>query len=262
MIRPIRIEWRSGTLGQKIDECGVCGQVGRHRLERQVRWLLIGPIPAIPLGLRHGLECSVCRAWQPLPWRTVRRGLRSGSLALPGRPRPVIAALVGAGRPSPDLDAVSRSRSVDGATAYFGVWVLVILILAGLWAQPVGREDANQNVPMCLAIVGAAPGSPLPTPPFRVQPKLCIFPHNFEPLASPSAPFDASATLPPDGAFGSGVQATCDQAFRAQFGGPGADGPQLVIIGPDPSAWAAGDRQVWCAAADPANPWRDSVLPK
>lgn len=262
MIRPIRVEWRSGTLGQKIDECSTCGQVGRHRLERQVRWLVIGPVAAIPLGLRHGLECSVCWAWQPLSWRTMWRGLRAGSMPLPDRPRPVVTALVRAGGSGPDLDAVSRSRSVDGATAYVGVWLLVIALLAGLWAQPVAREDANQSVPMCLAVVGVEPGAPLPTPPLRVQPKLCIFPHNFEPLASPAAPFDATATLPPDGSFGAGVQATCDQAFRAAFGEPGAGGPQLVIIGPDPSAWAAGDRLVWCAAADPANPWRDSVIPR
>ena len=262
MISPIRLEWRSGTLGQKVDECAACGQVGRHRLERQVRWLVVGPIAVIPVGLRHGLECSVCWAWQPLPWRTVRRGLRSGSLALPGRPRPATAALVRAGEPAPNFDAISRSRSVDGATVYFVVWALVVAVLVGLWAQPVGREDANANVPMCLAVVGVEPGSPLPTQPFRVQPKLCIFPHNFEPLASPSAPFDASATLPPDGAFGAGIQATCEQAFRATFGEPGTGGPQLLVIGPDPSAWAAGDRRVWCVALDPANPWRDTILPR
>ncbi|HEY4753973.1 MAG TPA: hypothetical protein VIH37_11855, partial [Candidatus Limnocylindrales bacterium] len=80
MRRPVRIAWRSGTLGEKFDECPRCGEVGRHLLERQYRWLEVGPIGVVPLGLRHGLECANCRFWTPMSWRQIRRGARTGSL--------------------------------------------------------------------------------------------------------------------------------------------------------------------------------------
>ena len=264
MRRPIRLEWRSGTLGQKLDECSACGQVGRHRIERQMRWLVIGPLGVVPLGLRHGMECTACWTWTPLPASVVRRGVRSGSLPLPGRARTAPGpAAAGEALPDPDYDAVTRSRSVDGATSYLFLWLIVVAILVGLRAQPVVPENATADVPLCLVAVGVAPGQPLPSPPFRLTHTLCVFPHNFEPLATPAAPFGPTATMPPDGDFGPGVTAACKVAFREAFGEPNASsGPALVILAPDPRSWAAGERYAWCAAVDPAHPWRDMSLPR
>lgn len=262
MRSPVRISWRSGTLGVKVDECPDCGQVGRHRLERGVRWLEAGPIGVLPLGIRHGLECAACWAWTPMGWRDVRRGLRSGTLPLPERPRPVARATVAAGREA-DFDRVLRSRGLDGATAYTGIWALVVVILAGLAIQPRGVEGVYDAGGSCLVVMGVAKGDPLPTPPLTVTPTLCALPHNFEPVGRvPLESFAPAATVPPLEAVLPVAQPVCEAAFRAAFGSPAPDAVELLIIGPDDRDWARGDRFARCAAGDPAKPWLEGPLPR
>lgn len=263
MRRPVRVVWRSGTLGVKIDECPRCGTVGRHRLERQLRWVTVGPVGVLPLGARHGLECATCWAWTPMRRADLRRGTRTGRLALPERPRPASAAAVTAGEPAPDLDRVISTGALDGATAYLGAWLIVVAILLGLAVQQRGVETATADVPRCLVVVGLRPGQPVPTPPVIVTPTLCVFPHNFEPLATPALAYGPSATVPPYATVVTDVAAACGTAFKDAFGTPAAGtGPTPVVIGPDPRDWARGERFAWCAAADPANPWRASSLPR
>jgi hypothetical protein len=260
---PVRVAWRSGTLGVKVDECPRCGQVGRHRLERQVRWLEVGPVGVLPLGLRHGLECASCWSWTPMRAADVRSGTRTGRLPLPDRPRPVTAAAVAAGGAAPDFDRVLPSRGLDGATAYMGVWLLVVAILVGLALQPKGIEGAHDSGGSCLVVVGLAPGQPLPTQPLIVSDTLCALPHNFEPVGTvPLTGYAPSATPPPYAAAAEAAAAGCQAAFKAAFGSPPPGGPELVVIGPDPRDWARGDRHVTCAAGDPANAWLPGPLPR
>jgi hypothetical protein len=264
MRSPIRLAWRGGTMAVKLDECPHCGVVDRHRIERQVRWLCIGPIGILPTGVRHGLECFTCRHWEPLAWSAAWPGIRTGRLALPDRPRSAAATTaVLAGQPV-DLDRVNRNRSMDGATVTVGVWAIVVAILVGLALQPPAKESvADEHIPWCLKVDGVPLGSPIPslttsTPVVRT---LCVFPHNWEPIATPAAPFGPGATLPLGPGFGPEVQAVCEAAYRQAFGrAPGGSPPTLVQVGPGPSSWAAGDRTVWCSVADPAQAWSTTIL--
>ncbi len=263
MRSPVRVAWRSGTLGVKLDECPECGHVGGHRLERQYRWLELGPIGIIPLWLRHGLECATCWAWSPLSWRLVRRGVRTGSLPLPDRKRPVATAAVDAGAKAPDFDRVQPSRSLDGGTVYLAVWAVAIAILVGLAVQPTGIEGESKPTPTCLVVVGLAHGDPVPTPPVNVSETLCLLPHNFEPVARiPLDGFGPTATVPPYPVVARQAQPACQTAFQGAFGSPAAGGPVPVITGADERDWARGDRFTWCAAADPSQGWPTSALPR
>lgn len=263
MRSPVRVAWRSGTLGVKVDECPRCGQVGRHRLERQYRWLEVGPVGVVPLGLRHGLECASCWAWTPMRWVDLRRAVRTRRLPLPDRPRPAAAAAVSDGLPTPDYDRVYPSASLEGGTVYLGLWVVVVAILVGLAVQPQGVEGEHGSGETCLVVVGLAEGRPLPTPPMIVSPTLCIFPHNFEPLAQvPIAGFGPTATVPPYGVLEPAAMPACRSAFRDAFGQPPPGGPVPVLTGVDPNDWSRGDRFAWCAAADPSRPWLDARLPR
>jgi hypothetical protein len=263
MRRPVRVTWRSGTLGEKFDECPRCGEVGRHLLERQYRWLEVGPIGVVPLGLRHGLECANCWFWTPMGWRTIRRGVRGGSLPLPDRPRPNTAAAVGAGGPTPDFDRVIPTRSLDGGTVYLGLWVIVLTILGGLYLQPKGIEGAHDSGGTCLVVVGLAQGQPLPTPPLSVSDTLCVLAHNFEPVAKvPVTGFAPSATPPPYAAVVAITRSECDTAFKAAFGSPGQGGPVAFITGVNLDDWNRGDRFAWCVAKDPKQAWLSDPLPR
>lgn len=261
--RPIRVAWRSGTLGVKVDECPACGRVGPHRVERQYRWLELGPLGIVPLGLRHGLECASCWHWTPLPWRAVRRGVRARALPLPGRPRPGSAATCAEGRQTPDLDRVVPVGSLDGGTAYLAVWAVAVAILVGLALQPAGNETAHESSSTCLVVVGLAPGQPVPTPPVTVSETLCILPHNFEPLAQvPVQGFGPAATVPPYAAVAAQAAGPCASAFAAAFGSPAPGGPVPLVTGADARDWGRGDRFTWCAAADPSDPWPGAALPR
>jgi hypothetical protein len=264
MRSPVRLVWRGGTMAVKLDECPRCGQVDRHRIERQVRWLSIGPVGILPIGIRHGIECFTCRELQPLPWSVVWRGIRSGRLPLPGRTRTAAATTVGGdGRPL-DLDRLTRSRSLDGATVTVGVWAIVVAILVGLALQPPAKETvSDEHVPWCLKVDGVPLGSPIPTLTTStvVVQTLCVFPHTYEPIATPEAPFAAGATIPPGPGFGPEVKAACEAAFTRAFGKPAGSTPLwLGQVGPGPKAWAAGTRTVWCVVADPATVWSTSIL--
>jgi hypothetical protein len=263
MWSPIRLIWRGGTMAVKLDECPRCGQVDRHRIERQVRWLSIGPIGILPTGVRHGIECFTCRAWEPLPWSLAWRGIRTGRLPLPDRHRSAAAATtLLAGQPI-DIDHVTRSRSMDGATVTVGVWAIIVAILVGLALQPPAKDTTDEHVPICLKVNGLAPGAPLPslTTGTVVIQTLCVFPHNFEPLATPAAPFGPGATLPPGGTFGPEVRAACEAAFVRVFGKPSSgSGLWLGELGPGQGEWAKGNRTVWCVVADQAEPWSTRIL--
>ena len=264
MRSPIRVAWRDGTLGVKLDECPSCGRVGRHKIERQYRWLEIGPIGIVPLGIRHGLECGECWAWSPLGFRQARAGVRSGRMPLPGRPRPHAASAAAAGARMPDFDRVVASRSVDGGTMYLGVWVVALLIAFGLLVQPGGGTEADHAASStCLVVVGISEGQPVPTPPVLVSETLCVLPHNFEPLAKvPLTSFAPDATVPPYPVVEAQARAACDAAFKAGFGTPVAGGPKAQVMGADPRDWARGERFTWCAASDPAQPWPTGPLPR
>ena len=264
MWSPIRLAWRGGTMAVKLDECPNCGVVDRHRIERQVRWLCVGPIPVLPTGVRHGLECFTCRHWEPMSWSTAWRALRTQRLPLPGRKRSGAATTVLlAGRPM-DMDQVKRNRSMDGATVSVGVWTIVVAILVGLAIQPqVTDMTSNEHVPWCLKVDGIALGSPIPslTTSTSVVQTLCVFPHNFEPIATAAAPFGPGATIPPGPGFGAEVAAACEVAYRAAFGRPASGAsPPLVEVGPGPSPWASGVRSVSCAVVDPAQAWSTTIL--
>jgi hypothetical protein len=264
MRSPIRVAWRSGTLAVKVDECRSCGRVGRHKVERQYRWLEVGPVGILPLGMRHGLECGECWAWSPIGFRAARRGVRAGRLPLPDRPRPRSAAAAAAGARTPDFDRVVPSRSLDGGTAYLGVWALLVVIVLGLAAQPGGGTEADHaSSSTCLVVVGISEGQPVPTPPVLVSETLCVLPHNFEPLARvPLTSFAPSATVPPYPVVEVQARAACDAAFKTAFGTPAAGGPAAILTGADPRDWARGERFTWCAAADPAHPWPNGPLPR
>ena len=258
---PIRIAWRSGTLGVKVDECSTCGQIGRHKIERQYRWFEIGPVGVVPLWVRHGLECGSCWAWTPLPWRAARRGARTGLLPLPERPRPHNDASVAAGGPRPDFDRVVSSRSLDGGTAYLAVWAIAVAILIGLAVQPGGVEGTHAPTTTCLVVVGLKEGDPVPTTPIIVSGTLCLLPHNFEPLANiPLVSFAPAASVPPYEVVEPLARSACAAAFKDAFGTPVAGGPVALVTGADPRDWARGDRFTWCVAADPARPWLSAPL--
>lgn len=263
MRSPVRVVWRTGALGTKIDECRECGRVGQHRLERQYRWLEVGPVGVLPLGLRHGMQCAHCWAWTPLPRRLLRDGVRDRSLPLPGRPRPLIAAAAAVGRRAPDLDRVLPTGAMDNGTAYLVGWAVVVAILVGLSLQPAGIEGAHEPSPTCLVVVGLKPGQPVPTPPVSVSQTLCVLPHNFEPLAQlPLDGFAPSATVPPYPIVLARVEAACDAAFRDAFGPPAPGGPVALVTGANAHDWDRGDRFAWCVAADPERDWPTSPLPR
>jgi len=262
MRSPIRIAWRSGTIGVKVDECQSCGRIGRHKIERQYRWLEVGPLGILPLGIRHGLECGECWAWSPLGFRQARAGVRSGRMPLPDRPRPHAARTSVWDARRHDLDRVVPSRSLDGGTVYLGVWVLALVIAFGLLVQPGGGTEADYaSTSTCLVVVGLADGQPVPTPPVLVSQTLCVLPHNFEPIAKiPLASFGPTATMPPYPLVAEQAGPACAAAVEDAFGSPAPGAPQSVVTGPDPRDWARGERYTWCAAIDPANPWRTSSL--
>ena len=264
MRSPIRVAWRSGTVAVKVDECQSCGHVGRHKVERQYRWLEVGPVGIVPLGMRHGLECGECWAWSPIGFREARQGVKTGRLPLPDRPRPRSAAAAAAGLRTPDFDRAVASRSLDGGTVYLGVWALVLVIALGLAVQPGGGSEADHaSTATCLVAVGASNGGPVPTPPLLVSETLCVLPHNFEPLAKvPLTSFGPSATVPPYAVVEAQARSACDAAHKAVFGAQVDGGPTAVVIGADPRDWARGERFAWCAAADPAHPWPSGPLPR
>ncbi|MFN8629066.1 MAG: hypothetical protein U0838_01715 [Chloroflexota bacterium] len=263
MRSPVRVTWRSAITGVKLDECAACGRVTAHRLVRQYRWLEVGPVAVLPLGLRHGLECGDCWTFTPVAWRTFRAGLKAKTMPLPDRARPHVDQARAAGQPTPDLDRVVPSGGVDGGTFYLGAWAVVIAVAIGLLIQPTGKEGEYSHSPSCLVAVGVSQGQPVPTPPLTVSETLCVLPHNFEPLVKvPLSSFGPSASMPPYPLVVEQAAPACAAAFRAAFGSPGPDGPVAVITGPDSRDWARGERFTWCAAADPNNPWRTSSLPR
>jgi len=260
---PIRVAWRAGTLGLKVDECQACGQIGRHKVERQYLWFEVGPIGIVPLWMRHGLECGNCWAWTPLGWREARRAGSRGRLPLPRRPRPHTDASVAAGGPRPDFDRVVPSRSLDGGTIYLAVWAVAVAILFGLAVQPKGVEGTHDPSTTCLVVVGLNDGDPVPTPPVIVSETLCVLPHNFEPLARlPLGSLAPDATIPPYPVVEAQVRTACAAAFTDAFGSPAPAGPVAIVTGADPRDWARGERFTWCAAGDPRTPWLKGPLPR
>lgn len=250
----MRTEWRSAVLGSKTDECGECHRVGPHQLVRQIRWLTIGPIGILPIGLRYGLECGSCDAVTPLPRATVRRGLKDRALPMPDRPRPAVAA--DPRLDSSNIDTVTPGGGMDGSTVYLVGWVAVVLLAVGLVLQPKAPEPVSG--PVCLREVGADAGKPLPANPtvFQLTKTPCALAHNFEVLVETTAAFDGDATQPPNGDVGPAAQATCEAAYQHVFGKASKDGAvELIVLGPDPVAWLKGGRKVDCAAYDPAHPW-------
>jgi hypothetical protein len=250
----ISTEWRSASLGAKLDECPHCHRIDRHDLVREVRWLALGPIGVLPIGVRYGMTCSRCEAYTRLPRRTVTDALRTGTLQLPERARPGIAASAVI---NPDsVDRVTRGGGLDGSTVYLVTWAVVLLIAVGIAVQP--RPPAPVAGPTCLREKGAEAGKPLPASAaiFQMIESPCDLPHNFEVLQLTDAPFDVFATYPPDGDFGDGPQATCESAYQGVFGQPSAgQNVQLVVFGPDPVAWIKGDRKIQCTAWDLVHPW-------
>ena len=59
---------------------------------------------------------------------------------------------------------------------------------------------------------------------------------------------------------GAAAGPSCEAALKDAFGSPAPGGLVTVITGPDPRDWDRGERFTWCAALDPANPWRTSSL--
>jgi hypothetical protein len=159
---------------------------------------------------------------------------------------------------------MKRSRSLDGATVSVAIWVMVVAVLVGLAVQPVVKDmTSDEHIPWCLKVDGVALGSPYPTltTSTAVVQTLCVFPHAYEPIASPDAAYAPGATLPPGPGFGAQVDAACQAAFTRVFGrAPDGSSPWLGEVGPGPSAWAGGTRRVWCVVADPSQAWTTTIL--
>ena len=86
---------RFTILGIKFDECQSCGQVCEHVVGRKTHWAHLFWFPVLFLGFNHGMLCSKCGTWTPIPWQTVRRAMKSGVLHL-DRPRPNAPELLAA----------------------------------------------------------------------------------------------------------------------------------------------------------------------
>jgi hypothetical protein len=88
-----------------------------------------------------------------------------------------------------------------------------------------------------------------------------VLPHNFEPLAKvPLASFGPASTVPPYPVVAEQAAPACAAALKDAFGSPAPGGLQAIVTGADPRDWGRGERFAWCAAIDPANPWRTSSL--
>ena len=83
------------VLGVKLDECPTCGQVCEHVVGRKTNWGHVFWIPVLFLGFSHGMICSNCGAWSPLPWQAVRAAMKSGVLPI-DRHRPNTSAALAA----------------------------------------------------------------------------------------------------------------------------------------------------------------------
>jgi hypothetical protein len=75
-------------LGSKVDQCATCGVTGPHLLVRKTWWVTVFWVPVLLLRFQHGMACAACGAWTGIGFRTMRRAMRTGRLALPGRKRP------------------------------------------------------------------------------------------------------------------------------------------------------------------------------
>ena len=75
-------------LGSKLDHCATCGQTGQHLLVRKTTWGTLFWIPFLLVRFQHGMACGNCGAWTGIGFRTMRRAMKGGELALPGRSRP------------------------------------------------------------------------------------------------------------------------------------------------------------------------------
>ena len=109
---------RFTVLGVKLDECQTCGQVCEHVVGRKTNWGHVFWIPTLFLGFAHGMVCTACSAWTPLPWRTVRAAMKTGVLHL-DRSRPHASAALAAGRASDGVDATTADASLVPSRAMF-----------------------------------------------------------------------------------------------------------------------------------------------
>jgi hypothetical protein len=88
---------RFTVLGIKIDECQTCGRVCEHVVARKTRWGHLFWIPVLFLGFEHGMACTACASWTPIPWQSVRAAMKSGLLPLDRRRPNASAALAAEG---------------------------------------------------------------------------------------------------------------------------------------------------------------------
>ena len=136
---------RFTILGVKIDECASCGQVCQHVVGRKTNWGHVFWIPVLFLGFSHGMLCSSCGTWTPLPWQVVRAAMKSGVLHLerarPSGPALIAAAAAESGEPPIHPSAVFDRLLVNPKRGpwdlYLKAWpVLVAALLVAGAASP------------------------------------------------------------------------------------------------------------------------------
>jgi hypothetical protein len=142
---------RFTILGVKIDECQTCGRVCEHVVGRKTNWGHLFWFPVLFLGFSHGMICSACRAWTPLPWQTVRAGMKLGLLPL-NRPRPnAAAALAADGSHDPSLpvpagvfDRLLVNPKRGFWDVYLKAWPVMVgvLMIAGAVSPRSSASDA------------------------------------------------------------------------------------------------------------------------
>ena len=129
---------RFTILGIKIDECTNCGQVCQHVVGRKTNWGHLFWFPVLFLGFSHGMLCSTCGTWTPLPWQSVRAAMKLGVLPLdrarPNGPALLAAAAAESGEPPLHPSAVFDRLLVNPKRGpwdmYLKVWPVLV---AAIW---------------------------------------------------------------------------------------------------------------------------------
>jgi hypothetical protein len=146
---------RFTVLGIKLDDCANCGNVCQHVVGRKTAWGHLFWIPLLFLGFSHGMVCSICKTWTPLPWQTVRKAMKSGVLHL-DRPRPhapvYLAAAAGEGNPPANSTATFDRLIVNPKRGvwdlYLKAWpVAVALLLVGGATSPHTQASGGTTSP-------------------------------------------------------------------------------------------------------------------
>jgi hypothetical protein len=157
---------RFTVLGMKLDECAACGQVCQHVVGRKTNWGHVFWIPVLFLGFSHGMICSVCGTWGPLPWRSVREAMKSGVLHLdrarPHAPALLAAAVADEGKPAPTVAAVFDRLLVNPKRGpwdlYLKAWPVLaaaLLVLGAVTPKP-ATTAAGTGTTLSQPVYGTA----------------------------------------------------------------------------------------------------------